>query len=183
MIIDFKEETAAVLTQVGEATDNFHGVERLDAVGQLPGHLSESVTSLVQRARDFRAKVGYETALRDYRAETQTVDALSAIEQVTRSIATNDASAANAKLTDFLKANPEPAAENERPLWQYLNSMQQVCSRSAREADFHMKRAESFAAASRNSEAIREYQEAYRAFPNPAIWEKIRQLQANSLGL
>jgi hypothetical protein len=183
MVVDFKEETEAVLTQVGEATDNFHGIEKLDAVGQLPGHVSESVTSLVQRARDFRAKIGYETALRDYRAETQTVDALSAIEQVTRSIATNDALAANAKLTDFLKANPEPTAENQKPLWQYLSSMQQVCSRSQREADVHMKRAESFAAASRNSEAIREYQEAYRAFPNPAIWEKIRQLQANSLGL
>ena len=39
------------------------------------------------------------------------------------------------------------------------------------------------AAASRPSEAIREYQEAYRVFPNPATAEKIRQLQDNSLGL
>lgn len=183
MVVDFKEETQAVLSQVSDATDNFHGVEKLDAVGQLPEHVSESVTSLVQRARDFRAKIGYETALRNYRAETQTVDALSTIEQVTRSIATNDALAANAKLADFLKANPEPTAENQKPLWQYLGSMEQICSRSEREAEVHLKRAESFAAASRNNEAIREYQEAYRAFPNPAIWEKIRQLQANSLGL
>jgi len=41
-----------------------------------------------------------------------------------------------------------------------------------------MQRAESFAAANRTSEAIREYQEAYRIFPNPASAEKIRQLQS-----
>ena len=79
--------------------------------------------------------------------------------------------------------NPEPSADTQQPLWQYLHSMQQLCSRLQRDATVHAQRAESFAAANRTNEAIREYQEAYRIFPNPATAEKIRRLQANSLGL
>ena len=183
IIADFKDETQSVLSQVAEATGNFHGVDRLDSVGKLPTPVSENVSSLVQRARDFRSKVGYEIALRDYKTETETVDALAAIDQVIKNIAGNDSAAANAKLTEFLKSNPEPGADAQKGLWQYLTSIQQLCSRSEKDAEVHLHRAESFAAASRSSEAIREYQEAYRIFPNPATAEKIRQLQANSLGL
>jgi hypothetical protein len=183
IITDFKEETGTVLSQVGEATDNFRGVDRLDAVGKLPPRVSESVGSLVHRARDFRAKLGYETALRECPTETQTVDALSVVDQVTRSIASNDAADANAKLADFLKNNPDPSADGEKPLWEYLTSVQQLCNRLEKDADVHLRRAQSLAAASRTSEAIREYQEAYRIFPTPVTAEKIRQLQANSLGL
>jgi tetratricopeptide (TPR) repeat protein len=183
MIADFKEETLAVFSQVGDATDHFRSADKLESVPKLPAPVSESVTALSQRARDFRAKVGYETALLDFRTETETVDALSTINQVTRNIAANDASSANARLADFLKSNPEPSAENQAPLWLYLKAMQQLCSRSERDARVHLERGESLAAASRTSEAIREYQEAYRIFPNPATAEKIRQLQANSLGL
>lgn len=183
MISDFREETGSVLSQVNEATGNFRGIDRLESVAKLPAPVSESVTSLAQRARDFRAKIGYDVALRDFKTETETVDALSAIDQVSRNVAANDASTANAKLTDFLKSNPEPGAESQKALWQYLGSMQQVFSRSAKAAEIHVQRAESFAAASRTSEAIRELQEAYRLFPSPITGEKIRQLQANSLGL
>ena len=183
MVADFKDETQDVLSQVGEATDDFRTADRLDAVPKLPAAVSDSVASLVQRARDFRSNVGYETAVHEFKSENETVDALSAVDQVTRSIAGKDVSAANAKLTDFLKSNPEPTADNQKPLWQFLTSMQQLCSRSEKDASVHAQRAESFAAANRTSEAIREYQEAYRIFPNPATAEKIRQLQANSLGL
>jgi hypothetical protein len=183
IISDFKAETSTVLSQVGEATGNFRGIDRLDSVAKLPTPVSESVGSLVQRARNFRSKIGYETALRECRGETETVDALSAVDQVTRSIAGNDVSDANSKLTDFLKNNPEPVGDSEKPLWQYLASMRQVCSRLEKDADTHLQRAQSLAAAGRPSEAIREYQEAYRMFPNPATAEKIRQLQTNSLGL
>ena len=183
MTSDFKDETQAVFAQVDSATEHFRSAERLESVAKLPPGISESVSALTQRARDFRAKVGYETALRDFQTETETVDALSAIDQVTRNIAANDAASANAKVADFLKSNPEPSAESQAPLWLYLKSIQQLCSRSEREASVHLQRGESLAAASRTSEAIREYQEAYRIFPNPATAEKIRQLQANSLGL
>jgi hypothetical protein len=183
IIADFKDETQTVLSQVGEATENFRGIDRLESVGKLPTLVSESVGSLVHRARDFRSKLGYETALSECRTETETVDALSAVDQITRSIAGNDASEANTKLADFLKNIPEPSADSQKPLWQYLNSLRQLCSRLEKDADSHLQRAQSLAAASRTSEAIREYQEAYRIFPNPVTAEKIRQLQTNSLGL
>ena len=183
MITDFKEQTQAVLSRVGDATGNFPEIDRLDSVQQLPPPVSESVASLVDRARDFRAKVGYETALSECRSETETVDALSAVDQGTRNIAGNDASAANLGLTDFLKDNPEPMVDTQRPLWRYLTSMRLLCSRLEKEAEIHLERAGAFAAAGRTGDAIREYQEAYRTFPNPATAEKIRQLQRNGLGL
>jgi len=68
-------------------------------------------------------------------------------------------------------------------LWRYLTAMRSLCSRLEKDADIHLQRAQSLASASRTSDAIREYQEAYRTFPNPNTAEKIRQLQDNSLGL
>jgi len=183
MITDFKEQTQAVLSRVGDATGNFREIDRLDSVRQLPPPVSESVASLVDRARDFRAKVGYETALSECRSETETVDALSAVDQGTRNIAGNDASAANSGLTDFLKDNPEPIVDTQRPLWRYLTSMRLLCGRLEKEAEIHLERAGAFASAGRTGDAIREYQEAYRTFPNPATAEKIRQLRRNGLGL
>jgi hypothetical protein len=183
MITDFKEQTQVVLSRVGDATGDFHEIDRLDSVQQLPAPVAKSVGSLVDRARDFRSKVGYETALHECRTETETVDALSAVDQSTRNIASNDASAANSGLTDFLKNNPEPMVDTQRPLWRYLTSMRLLCSRLEKEAEIHLQRAGAFASAGRTGDAIREYQEAYRIFPNPATAEKIRQLQRNSLGL
>ena len=183
MIMDFKEQTQSVLSRVGDATGNFHEVDQFDSVRQLPSPVSESVGSLVDRARDFRAKLGYETALSECRTETETVDALSAVDQSTRSIADKDATEANSRLTDFLKNNPEPIIDAQKPLWRYLTSMRLLCSRLEREAEIHSERAAAFASVGKTGDAIREYQEAYRTFPNPATAEKIRQLQRNSLGL
>ncbi len=183
MIADFEEQTQSVLSRVGDATGNFREIDRLDSVPQLPAAVSDSVASLVDRAREFRAKVGYETALSEYRTETETVDALSALDQTARSIAGRDASAANSRLADFLKSNPEPTVDVQKPLWSYLTSMRLLCSRLEKEAEIHSERAQAFASAGRAADAIREYQEAYRIFPNPATAEKIRQLQSKGLGL
>jgi len=149
----------------------------------LPSPVSEDVASLVDRARDFRVRLGYETALSECRAETETVDALSTLEQSTRNIADNNAAAANSGLNDFLKSNPEPPQDSEKSLWRYLTSVRSLCSRLEKEAEVRSQRAQAFASAGKTGEAIREYQEAYRIFPNPATAEKIRQLQSNSLGL
>jgi hypothetical protein len=96
IIADFKEQSQSVLSRVGDATGNFHQVDRLDSVQKLPAPVSESVDSLVDRARDFRSKVGYETAFQECRTETEIVDALAVVDQITRNIAA-DASAANAR--------------------------------------------------------------------------------------
>jgi len=183
MVSDLKEETQSVLARVDEATSNFRGVDHLDGIQQLPAPVSQNVGALVDRARAVRTKLGYETALKECAAETQTVDALGTLDQVTRSIASNDAAAATAKVTEFLKNNPQPGADDQKNLWRYLTTMRQLCSQLESDAKVHAQRAESLAAASRTGDAIRELQEAYRIFPNPVTADKIRQLQNNSLGL
>jgi hypothetical protein len=183
MITDFKEQTQSVLTRVSEATGNFQDVDRLDAVQGLPSPVSEEVASLIDRARDFRERLGYETALKECGAETETVDALSTLEQSTRNIAGNDVAAADSGLNDFVKNNPAPPHDSEKSLWHYLTSIRSLCARLEKEAAVRSQRAQAFASDGRIGDAIREYQEAYRIYPNPATAEEIRKLQSNSLGL
>jgi hypothetical protein len=183
MIADFKEQIQAVLSRVGDATENFREIDRLDSLKPLPGSTSESVDALVDRARDFRSELGYETALQECRSETATVDALAAVDYLTRNIASNNAARAGSRLAVFLKNNPEPTADHQKALWHYLTSVQSLCSRLEKDASVHVERAMAFASESKIGEAIREYEEAYRTFPDPAVAEKIRQLQDDSLGL
>jgi len=178
-VADLKEQTQSVLSRVGDATGNFHEIDRLDSVEKLPAPVSESVVSLVDRARERRLELGYEEALKEYGTEIQTADALSVVDQITRNIAFNNASAANSKLADFLKSNPQPIADSQKALWRYLTSAQLLCSRLEKEASVHLQRAQSLASAGKTSEAIQEYQEANRIFPTPATTEKIRQLSSS----
>jgi hypothetical protein len=177
-VADLKEQTQSVLSQVADATDNFREIEQLDSVGKLPPPVSENVVSLVDRARERRLEFGYEAAAKEYGTEIQTADALSVVDQITRNIAFNNASAANSKLADFLKSNPEPVADSQKPLWRYLSSVHALCGRLEKEADVHLQRAQSLAAAGKASEAIQEYREANRIFPNPATAKKIRELSS-----
>lgn len=183
IIEDFKEETQSVFSRVNEATSNFREVERLDSVQELPTPVSESVDALMDRSRDFRAKLGYETALREGRVETQTADALFVVDQIMQNLAAGDAAKAATKINDFLKKDPDAPGENRKDLWRYLASMRSLCSRSEKEANVHLQQAQLFASAGKLGDALREYQEAFRLFPTPATGEKIRQLQENSLGL
>jgi hypothetical protein len=181
---ELKEQTDFVLSQVANATGDFQDVERLESVQELLPPVSESISALGSRTRELRAKIGRDSpALNEYRAEIVTADALSLVKQVSRDIAMSDAAEANSKLADFLQSNPEASAENQKPLWRYLKSLQKLCDQLEKEAEIHLQRAQSLAAANKTSEAIREYQEAYRMFPTPATAGKIRQLQDNSLGL
>jgi len=180
MIAEFKEQTESVLVQVRDATANFREIDRLDAVVRLPASVSASVASLANRARDFRSKLGYEIAFHESRAETEIVDALTVVDQVTRSLAGEDAPAARLTLLNFLKRYPEPPGDNQKPLWRYLTSALSLCDRSKNEAEAHLKRAQSLGSAGKKSEALREYQEIYRIYSNPVTAEKIRQLEGES---
>jgi len=183
IIEDFKEETQSVFERVNEATGNFRELDGLDSVQELPKPVSESVDALVDRARDFRAKLGYETALRESRVETQTADALFVVDQATHNLAVSDASKAAGRVNEFLKNNPETPGENQKNLWHYLDSLRSLCSRSEKEADVHLQQGQLFSSAGKMGDALHEYQEAFRLFPSPATAEKIRHLQENSLGL
>ena len=46
------------------------------------------------------------------------------------------------------------------------------------EAETHLQQAQSLDSAGKTSEALREYQEIYRTYPNPITAAKIRQLEA-----
>jgi hypothetical protein len=179
MIADFKRKTQSLLIHVGNATANFHTIDRLDSVRKLPAPVSEGIATLVDRARDFHSKIGDEGALPEYQTEAHTVAALFIVDQITGDIAAHDAFAAKSRVEDFLNNNPESSADSQKALWGYLASARSLCSRLEKEADVHAQRAESLASAGKTDEAIKEYQQAERIFPNPATAQKIRQLPSS----
>ena len=180
LIEELRKQTEAVLAQVRAATGNFREIDRLEAVRNLPAPVSTSVTVLGTRARDFRTKVGYEVAAYECLAEMEAVEALVLVDETARDITAKDVPAARRKLSGFLKRYHEPTADNQKPLSRYLTSVLSLCDRSKNEAETHLKRAQSLDSAGKKSEALREYQEIYRIYPNPITADKIRQLEAQS---
>jgi hypothetical protein len=178
MIAEFKEQTASVLAQVSDATANFRQIDRPDMVLPLPVPVSASIALLVNRARDFRSKLGYEIAFHESRVETETVDALTVVDRITRDLAGGDVPAVRMTLLNFSDRYPEPPGDNQKRLWRYLTSALSLCNRLKDQAETHLKGAHSLEMAGKKSEAIREFQEIYRIYPNPATAEKIRQLEA-----
>jgi len=177
LIEELRKQTEAVLAQVRDATGNFREIDRVEAVQNLPAPVSVSVTVLGTRARDFRTKVGYEVAAYECLAEMEAVEALVLVDETARDITAKDVPAARRKLSGFLKRYHEPTADNQKPLSRYLTSVLSLCDRSKNEAETHLKRAKSFDSAGKKSEALREYQEIYRIYPNPITADKIRQLE------
>src|SRR6202035_5528130 len=139
-----------------------------------------SVTVLAARASDFRTKVGYEVADYECLAEMEAVEALAVVDEITPDIVAKDTPEARKKLSAFLKHYHEPTADNQKPLSRYLNSVLSLCNRSKNEAEPHLQKAQSLGSAGKTSEALREYQEIYRIYPNPLTAEKIRQLEDQS---
>ena len=177
LIEELRKQTEAVLAQVRDATGNFREIDRLEAVQNLPAPVSASVTVLGTGARDFRTKVGYEVAAYECLAEMEAVEALVLVDETARDITAKDVPAARRKLSGFLKRYHEPTADNQKPLSRYLTSVLSLCDRSKNEAETHLKRAKSLDSAGKKSEALREYQEIYRIYPNPITADKIRQLE------
>ena len=177
LIEELRKQTDSVLAQVRDATGNFREIDRLEAVQNLPGPASASVTVLAARARDFRMKVGDEVAVYEFLAEIEAVEMLVLADETTRDIAAKDVPAARRKLSTYLKRYHEPAADSQKLLSRYLNSMLSLCNRSKDEAETHLERAKSLDSAGKKSEALREYQEIYRIYPNPITADKIRQLE------
>jgi hypothetical protein len=178
MIEELRKQTESVLVQVRDATGNFRDVDRLEAMKNLPAPVSVSVTVLTARAEAFRMTVGYEVAAYECLAEMEAVEALALLDEITRDIVAKDTPVARKKLSAFLKRYHEPTADNQKPLSRYLNSVLSLCNRLKNEAETHLPRAQSLGSAGKTSEALREYQEIYRIYPNPITAERIRQLEA-----
>ena len=177
MIEELRNETESVLAQVRHATGDFPNIDHLEAIQSLPATVSASVTVLSARAQDFRMKVGPEVAAYEFLAEIEAVEALVLVDRMTRDIAAKDAPTARKKLSTFLKRYHEPKADNQKQLSRYLNSVLSLCNRLKDEAEPHLQRAQSLGSAGKTSEALREYQEIYRIYPNPITADKIRQLE------
>jgi ADP-ribose pyrophosphatase YjhB (NUDIX family) len=178
MIVEFKEQTKSVAAQVSEATGNFREIDRLDAVLDLPESVTASITALALRARDFRAKLGYEIAFHECRVETETVDALTVVDSIDRDFAGGNAPSARMTLLSFVARYPQPPSANQKPLWRYLTSALSLCNRLKNQAETHLQRARSLASTGKSDDELREYQEINRIYPNPVAAQKIRQLEA-----
>ena len=170
----------SVLAQVRDVTGNFREIERLDGVRPLPAPVSANVTFLANRGREFRLKLGIEKTLYEYLDEIETIDGLVSVDVMTRALAAKDAPAARKELSTFLTRYTEPRDDERKALWRYLRSAFSLCDRSKTEAEPHLQQARSLESAGKKAEALREYQEIYRIYPNPLTADSIRQLQAQS---
>jgi hypothetical protein len=180
IIADFKKKIDFVFGQVRDATGNFREVDRLEQVRNLPPSVSAHVTLLANQAREFRAVLGYEVTYYECLAEIQTVDALGIVDEVSRDIAAKDTPSARKTLETFRTRYSEPTAETQKPLWRYLVSLFSLCDRLKTEAEGHLQRALSLQSAGKKADALQEYREIERIYPNPITAEKIRQLESQS---
>jgi hypothetical protein len=180
MIDELRKQTGSVFAQVRDATGNFREIDRLEAVQNLPASVSANVTILAAQARDFRRKVGFEVAAYEYLAEIEAVEALVLVDGITGDMAAKDTPAARKKLSSSLKRYHESTTDNQKQLVHYLTSVLSLCNRAKEEAATRLQRAQSLSSAGKTSEALHEYQEIYRIYPNPTTAETIRQLESQS---
>jgi hypothetical protein len=177
IIAELKKQTDSVLTEVRHATGNFQEIERLDQVENLPASVSADVTLVANLAGGCREALGQQTMLFECLDEIQTVDGLTVVDEITRDLTAKDTPTARKKLATFLNRYAGPRTENQKLLWRYITSISTLCDRSMNEAETHLAQARAFESAGKKSEALREYQEIYRIYPNPITAERIRQLQ------
>ncbi len=180
IIANFKKQIDFVFGQVRDATGNFREVERLEQVRGLPPAVSSHVTLLANQAREFRAKLGYEVTFYECLTEIQTVDSLVVVDEATRDIAAKDTPTARKTLSIFRSRYSEPTADSQKLLWRYLVSTYSLCERLKTEAERHLTQAHSFESQGKKADALREYREISRIYPNSVTTEKIRQLESQS---
>jgi hypothetical protein len=177
MIAQFKAQTASVFAQVRDATEKFRDVGPIDSLKEFPAPVSASVEALAGQARDFRSKVGYEVAMYECGAETATADALLAANQARRELAQKNAPVGRSRLVSFFKRYPASPSEEQRLLWRYNASILMACDKAKKEAEGHLPQAKAFEAAGKKTDALREYKEIYRVYPNGFTADKIKLLQ------
>jgi tetratricopeptide (TPR) repeat protein len=177
MIARFKKQTESVLAQARQATENFGEVSQINAVQPLPASVVASIASLGDLARDFRSKMGYEVTFYECGAETAAGEALATLNEMTRDLTEKNTPPGRQKLMSFFKRYPAATRDNQKPLWRYLASVLYSCDKAKKEAESHLQQAQSLDAAGKKSEALREYQEIYRIYPNRITADKIKLLQ------
>jgi uncharacterized protein YecT (DUF1311 family) len=182
LIGDFQTSVKMVLAQT-TASGVLTEAKTLDQVKDIPLSVADTATKLGDRAADLRQKLATDDHREDCRADLDTADALVYLEKTISNIKAGDTPAARAELSLFHEGSPTPATEAQGPLWKYLESLRALCEALESQAKTHIDRAKSDAAAGQNGEAIKEYQQAYKIFPDPNTAETIKHLREDSLGL
>ena len=177
MIAQFKKRTDSVLAQVRSATGNFREIDRIEAVSALPDAIATNVGSLAEQATEIRAKHGYAAAFYDCGAETATTDALFTVAQALHDLTEKNTPSGRQRVINFFKRYPAPTVDNQKPLWRYSASLLMTCDKAKKEAEKHLQRAKTLEASGKKAEAIREYQEIYRIYPNAITADKIKLLE------
>jgi hypothetical protein len=180
MIAELKEQTRSVLTEVSKATTNFLPLVRLSDVSALPQPASVDIDALGKRVIDYRQKLGYEVAFYECGPETAIAYALVLVDETIRDLSAQNAPAARTKLQHFLKRYPRPTRDDQKLLWRYIGSTYLLCNRGRDEVVKRFPHAESLEKGGKKSEALREYQEMNRIYPNPVTVAKIKALEATS---
>src|SRR5205823_11009943 len=100
-------------------------------------------------------------------------------EEVARDLANKDAPAARRTAEHYTERTDETASEDRKALSHYISSIFSVCDKAKDQAEPHLKQAKSLEAAGKKPEALIEYREIYRIYPNPTTAHKIKQLEAS----
>jgi hypothetical protein len=109
--------------------------------------------------------------------QVETVETLVLAEEATRDLANKDSPAARKTLASFANRTAEPPSEDRKALARYLNSIFFTCEKAKAEAEPHLQQAKTLEAAGKKPEALAEYREIDRIYPNPFITDKIKQLR------
>lgn len=162
-----------------EATGNFSPIEGFDQVQNLPSTVSANVTYLAAYAQQFQASAGYETTYYECLDQIETVEALAIAEEATRDLANRDAPAARKTASRYTKHTNEMASDDRKALSHYMNSIFSLCDKAKDQAEPHLKQAKLLEDAGKKSEALSEYRQIYRIYPNPYTADRIKHLEVS----
>jgi len=180
---EFKKEAIALLANTHLPPSDFRELRTLGDVKALTPADHQRISALAEKVRGIREQDGNQRLVELCHAEVAATLALDTRANIPGEIHANDAAAALASVNSFLQDNPSPPSNAQTDLWQSLTSIRTLCSRLESEARPHKEKAQSLSSAGKSGDAIREYQIAYRIFPDPKVAAEIKQLRENSLGL
>ena len=158
-------------------------VSTFDDVKEVPAALADDIATLSDKTAAFRQNVDNDDRREDCRVDVETADALVTLQKANQHLKAANAPAANNALAPFRQGSLTTPTSLQKPLWDYLSALRTLCDDAESQADTHLKRAKSAADAGHNGEALKEYQEAYKIYPDPETARSIKRLREDALGL
>jgi uncharacterized protein YecT (DUF1311 family) len=183
LVAEFKAAAQGAVTK-GAAAGPYVEYTSLNAVKALPSALTDEITALEDQAAAFRAKLDAANQLGgDCRLDLDSADALGALRDAVQDITAADTPAASEKLSAFHERGFSPETAEQKLLGKSLNSLWTICDHLKEQAHSLCERAKAAADAGKSAEAIKDYQDAYKIYPDPDVAQTIKRLREDSLGL